>query len=425
MFKKLIYLCLVTLVMYTNVYAKRPTKGAAIDHMSLATMMIYDGNYEKAKLELEQVDTNKKNFDFAKYYSMQGIVAMKMEQYPSAIGHFEKAVEKTKTKTYEIPEGEKEKFTLYKYFFKKEENKSKKPTFDIEKVRAEQIGKLYLYMSEAYYKLKQYDKTVEMLDLAGEQGSNKAKLFTLRADCFWKLKEHTKAFDALNRGLELFANDKTLLKQKFYYYVDLGLFQKALEVSDAYLASTEPNAKDYITIAQALSSANQYDKAIVLLEKAKLIFPKEPQVGILLGHLYLKKDMRHTTADLFEKSSYYDEKYTHEAAEMHRRVNAIPHALYLNTQIRDEAEKIKQKVAIYVEREEFAKVIGLKDAMYRYNVLKDENLRYALAYAYFMAKDYTKAEFHLKKLTSSELFSKATMIRKTIEKCKNDSMECI
>ncbi|HIP60624.1 MAG TPA: hypothetical protein EYH01_09380 [Campylobacterales bacterium] len=425
MSKNNIYLFLILAFLTVNAEAKRKSKAPPVDHMALATMMIYDGSFEKAKLELKLVDTTKKEFDSAKYHSMNGIINMKMQKYTDAIAHFEKAVEETKHKTYEVPNEAKEKFTVYKYLFEKKQEKKAAPKFDVEKLRAQQIGKLYLNISEAHYKLKNYKQTIQSLDLAGKLGDNKPQLYTLRADCYWKLKEHANAFDTLNIGYEKFPKDTTLLKQKFYYYIDLGLYLKALEISEDYFAAIEPKAKDYTAIAGALANSNQVDKAIKVLEKAKLLFPKDTQVGIVLGHLYLKKDMRHTTADLFEKSSYYDKKYTHEAAEMHRRTGAIPHALYLNTQITDKREKVKQKIAIFIDREEFAKVIAMKNALFRYNMLEDENLRYALAYSYFMVKDFTKAEHHLKKLTKSALFSKATMIRKNIEKCKNNNLECL
>ena len=110
---------------------------------------------------------------------------------------------------------------------------------------------------------------------------------------------------------------------------------------------------------------------------------------------------------------------------MYRRAGILSHALYLNSIMKNKFEKTKQKVAIYLDRGEFEKIIGLKDAMGRYGLLKDDNMRYALAYAYYVVKDYDKAEEHLKRIEDNELFSKATVIRKNIEKCKNESMECI
>lgn len=116
---------------------------------------------------------------------------------------------------------------------------------------------------------------------------------------------------------------------------------------------------------------------------------------------------------------------TPKRQEMHRRAKDLPHALYLNSKLADTKEKLKQKVAIFVDRGEFEKVIGLKDGLGRYGLLADDNLRYALAYAYYMVKDYDEAEKHFKKIKDNALFSKATVIRKSIEKCKKNSLECI
>jgi len=171
--------------------------------------------------------------------------------------------------------------------------------------------------------------------------------------------------------------------------------------------------------------ANQRDSAIKVLEEAKILFPNEAKISMLLGHLYLKKGMTHTTAHLFEQASYYNSKYTKESAEMYRRSGNLPHAIYLNSQIKDKVEKLKQKVAIYIGRNEFDKIIGLKDALDRYKMLSDDNILYALAYAYYIVKDYENAEELFKKITNSELFSKATIVRKNIEKCRDNSMECI
>ena len=97
----------------------------------------------------------------------------------------------------------------------------------------------------------------------------------------------------------------------------------------------------------------------------------------------------------------------------------------LNTQNIDKIEKLKQKIAIYLNAEEYRKIIGLKKALKRYKMLDDDNLRYALAYSYYMAGDYTNSEKHLKYISDNELFSKATVIRKNIEKCTNNSLECL
>jgi len=399
------------------------------DHMALATMMFYDGKYDKARGELKLVAKSEPSFDAAKFYTIQGMVELRAQNYPNAITFLNKAIDATKKKEFLPPPEVKEKpIYLFKVFSKEEPKKvEKKIPFDAKKVKQEKLDSLYIYLSQAYYRNKNYAATVQALDNAGKKGVETASLFTLRAECYWKLENHEGAFNALSRGLALFANDETLLKQRFYYFAELKLYQAAIDAAKQYIAVSTANSKanEYVTLAQMLIGANQKEQAMQILEEAKVKYPNEAKISMILGHLYLKKDMKLTAATLFENASYYDSKYKKEASEMFRRAKDLPHALYLNSQIGDKVEKLKQKVAIYIARGEFEMIIGLRDALERYAMLDDDNILYALAYAYYMIKDYDGAEELFKRITDSELFSKATLIRKNIEKCKNSSLECI
>ncbi|MBU1668233.1 hypothetical protein KKC13_07415 [bacterium] len=426
MLKNIKYLPLVLALSMMPIDAKT---APAVDHMSVATMMIFDGKFDKAREELDEVDTKAENFDAAKYFTLLGVMDVKEKKYQKSIGNFNQAVEATKVKVYKAPPKVKaHKAYLFSLLSDKKEAPKKvevAPVFDAEKIRAEKLGKLHIHLSKSYYKLKDYANTIQELDAAGEMGRKQAGLYTLRAECYWKLKDHNGALEALSTGSQLFPDDKRLLKQKFYYLAELKLYQAAIDASKAYMAKGETSAKEYVTLAQMLISGGELQSAIKVLEEAKLEFPTTAKLSMLLGHAYLKRDMIHVTAHLFEEASYYDSNYTKEAAEIHRRAKDLSHALYLNSRLTDNKEKLKQKIAIFVDRGEFEKIIGLKDGLGRYGLLADDNLRYALAYAYYMVKDYEQAEEHFKKISDDALFSKATVIRKSIEKCKMNSLECI
>jgi tetratricopeptide (TPR) repeat protein len=394
-----------------------------VDHLSIASLLIYDGKYEKAQDELLLVDKQDSNFDAAKYYTIKGVLYSKKQEYKKAVQNYKKAIEATKAKVFKAPKN----LSREEYLFSiaSDEPKKQVPKFDAKKVKKEKVEKLYMYLSQSYFKIKEYEKTAKSLDLAGEMGRERASLFTLRAECYWKVKQYSNAINALERGSKLFPNDTTLQKQKFYYFAGLGLYQAAIQNAMLYMKKTDASADEYITLAQLFVEAKQIDMAIKILEVAKAKFPNSAKTKILLGHVYLKKDMQHTTAYMFKRAAYTDKIYFKDAVEMHRRIKDYPHAIYLNSQISDNVEKLKQKLAILIDRAEFAKVIGLKDALTRYNMLKDDNIRYALAYSYYMAKDYDKAEKNLKKIRDANLFKKATVIRTNIEKCRNDAMECI
>jgi hypothetical protein len=58
------------------------------------------------------------------------------------------------------------------------------------------------------------------------------------------------------------------------------------------------------------------------------------------------------------------------------------------------------------------------------SLLQDENIRYALAYAYFRSGNFPKAETHLTVIRDASLFNAAVQLRKAMEECKNSGWEC-
>ena len=399
-----------------------------VDHLALASMMVYDGKFKKAQAELSEAQKHDSYLDKAKFYTIKGVIAMRQERHHEAINYMKKAVEATKHKVYMAPAAVKEK-RKHLFSIGSESEDAAIPScqvaFNAEKLRKEQLLKLYRNLSQESYKVKDYMATIHYLDLQGAEGRDQASEYMLRADCYWKSGKKENAVAILSKGAQAFPKDQSLLKQKFYYFTELGLYQEAIASAKAYMKRAKPNAKEYMALSQMLLAGGQRSEALKILEEAKMRFPKDAKVKMLLGHLYMKKGMEFTTANLFEQASYYERKYVKEAAELHRRVRLTPHALYLNSQISDKKEKLKQKIAIYVDRAEYEKIIGLIDALKRYKMLDDDNIRYAVAYAYYMAKDYEEAEVQLKQINDDALFSKATIIRKNIEKCQDNSMECI
>ncbi|HHE06031.1 MAG TPA: hypothetical protein ENK90_02795, partial [Epsilonproteobacteria bacterium] len=375
MIKKIYLILTCILFVNTSLMAENQNE-LAPDHIELATMMFYDGKHKKALKELQLAKDSHMDIDWLKYYSIKGMIYLKESKYPQAITSLKKAINAAHKKVYKAPVEEKEKpkylFSLFSEKKKEQKPKVKKPVFDPEKLRREKIEELYIYLSQAYYRNKQYLQTVNALDKAGKRGRDSASLFTLRAECYWKANKKDAAITALSKGSKLFPKDATLLKQKFYYFAELKLYQAAIAAAKAYMAKVPASDQEYISLAQMLISGGESNEAVKVLEEAKMRFPSSAKIHVLLGHLYYKKDMLHTTAQLFEEGSYFDAKYLKEAAEMYRRAGVLSHALYLNSKMTDKKEKTKQKIAIYLDRGEFEKIIGLKDAMGRYGLLADD-----------------------------------------------------
>ena len=401
------------------------TQAPGENHLELATMMYYDGNYTKAAAELAAVDRNGEKFDPAKFHSLKGLVAMKQNRYDEAIRELKKAIEATKVKVYVDPYAAKEKARKHIFLWDFKKKQKKRKAFDPEKIRKQKLEQLYLFLSRAYYRNKEYANAIKALEKAGAAGRNRPGLYLYKADCYWKMGAKDRAFATLEAGSRKFTKDISLKKQKFYYLAKLNLYHAAAAAAESFLEDRNTSAKAYITVAQVFLRAGEKPEAIRLLEKAKFRYDDEPKIPLLLGNIYLKEAMLHTPAQLFEESALIDDKYIKDAVEMYRRAREIPHAWYLNAKNPDPKEQLRQKIALLVSEGAFEKLIGLRSDMARYGLLQEDTIRYALAYAYYMVKDYANAEKNLKKITDNQLFSKATIIRKNIERCKEKPMECL
>ncbi|MDA3946693.1 MAG: hypothetical protein PF439_08445 [Helicobacteraceae bacterium] len=226
------------------------------------------------------------------------------------------------------------------------------------------------------------------------------------------------------KTVEKFPEYYGVYKQRFNYFVELELYQSALEDATIYLANEKPNAKTYLSFVGALRKSGATDKATVLAEVGNLKFLESAEMTLMLAHLYLDQEMIQTAANLFDQASIEDGKYTKEASEMLRRAHQFTLALYKNSQLNDTKEKYKQRIAIYLEFGEYERVVATDSALERSGLLEDENIRYALAYAYYMTGNFEKSEAQLRELTRPDLFQKATELRKNMEKCTNNSWEC-
>lgn len=377
-----LFLILLT-VLHLSAFGADKPKDDEVDHVALAALLMKDGFYVRAAEALETADTASKDFDFVRYYTLKGLVFTKQNLYKAANDEFAKAIEQGQTDPA-----------------------------------------IYLYIAQNNFKLKAYQAAIDALDKAGDVATAKPQLLALRAECHWRLEQHEQALETLAQTIAKFPDYYAAYKQRFNYFIELELYQSALQDANVYLANAEPNAKTYLTFIGALRKSGATVKATLLAEEANMKFLESAEITVMLAHLYLDRDMIQAAANLFEEASIEDPKYTKEAAEMLRRAKEFTLALYKNAELTDTQEKYKQRIAIYLEFGEYERVVATDSALERSGLLEDENIRYALAYAYYMTSNFEACEAQLKELTRPDLFQKATELRKNIEKCQNNSWEC-
>ncbi|HFS85055.1 MAG TPA: tetratricopeptide repeat protein, partial [Epsilonproteobacteria bacterium] len=202
MLKKTLFV--VSVLFLTLTLQAQESEEQTITHMEIATIMYYDGKYNKALEELDKAKDAHTDIEWDKYHNMRGLIFLKEDQYQEAIGAFKEAISATEKKVYTPPVEDKPKreylFSLFSDKNETEEPVVKKPVFDAEKLRKDQIEEIYLFLSQAYYKAGVYLNAAAALDSAGDKGRARASLYTLRAECYWKGERKDLAIDALSTG---------------------------------------------------------------------------------------------------------------------------------------------------------------------------------------------------------------------------------
>ncbi len=375
----------VTLIMLLGLLSAA-AKNDDIDYLQLAALMLRDGHVARAADALHNVDTNASDLDKGRYFMLKGLVETKQGDYRTANEDFYRCIDAS------------------------EDANATKP--------------LYLYIAQNSFRLKDYAGCIEALEHVPQMTRENPKLLSLEAECYWRENDHEKALALLRTLNRLHPKYYDAYKQRFYYLVSLHLYQAALDDAKTYLKNAKANETILLNFINALRRSGQTDKAIALAEKAHLRYPNSVKITVMLAHLYLDKEMVVAAAGLFDEASLQDRKFTKESAEMYRRARDFVMALYKNTQMLDTKEKYRQRLAIFLEYGDYERVIAARDALRRSGLMKEEPIRYALAYAYYMEGDFDRAEALLKTLSKPDLFKKAIELRKKMDACRHNVWEC-
>jgi len=115
-------------------------------------------------------------------------------------------------------------------------------------------GIIYYKLGEVYYGLKEFDKAIEYLNTSLERGYQSKLLFKKLSDSYIRKEFNNKGIEILNYALGYFDDD----------YI-------------------------YITLAELLKDAKEYDEAIDICKKGIDFNPDNNDLNIMLGQIYYFK----------------------------------------------------------------------------------------------------------------------------------------
>jgi len=360
-----------------------------VDYLSLAAMLIKDGHYERAeaalvKLELADQAGEEVIEDRARFYTLKGLVLLKKQDFASAKQALLQAIDEGQTESV-----------------------------------------AYVYLAQAAYGDQDYQTTLDAIENAGQVIVTMQGLYTIKAQSHWKLNEKNQAWETLLEGLQYFPDEATFLRQQVFFLMELRLYQDAVEVGNKYLSHANAGVEDYLAIGSALRKSKQPDNAIEILERAKILYPSDVRVIIELAHSYLDIDHALAAAELFLLAASVDSQYMSEAAELYRRAGKLDQALSLNAQVREQEKKLKQRLAILLEYEDYELAAAMEKPLFRVGLLDDQDIRYATAYSLFKAGKFDQAAEQLNYVKRPDLFRKSTELRKVMQECQGAVWSCL
>ena len=380
---KYIVLILLTLILGAGPVAAGENEDE-VDFLALASLMLRDGNIDRAIIALDQYDTSAEETDMVRYYTLRGMAHLRRNELEPARDAFLQAVDS----------GEAE-------------------------------ALVFVYLAQVNYQLEDYRSAIEALDRAGAVVERVPSVYHMKAQAYWLLEEPVMALATLDQAAQVFPEDLSFIRRKVFYLVDLGFFKEAVVQGKRYLAESEGSVEDYVALGNALRASGELNEAARFLEEAQLLFPNSPEVKKVLAHVYIEREEMSAAADLLYKAALLDPELLSEAAELYRRSGQTFRALTLNTQLVDQPEKYRQRLAIYLQLENFEQAAAMEIPLRRVGLMEDEDLRYAVAYALFKTGDFDGAERHLAALSRPDLFRKAAELRSAIQDCAEDSWKCL
>ncbi len=382
LFKKIRLFCIVSLLLQPMQMVEA-NKAAKTDFITLAAMMIQDGHYDRALLALQSVNLEDEETDFMRFYTLQGLAFLHLKDMQGAVDSLTTAVQK-----------------------------------------GQQDPTIQVYLAQAHYGLKNYRQVIKAINRAGDIINKYPLLWEMKAQSYWHLKQHDQAINVLDQAQKVYPSDFRYLRRKLFYFVELGLFQQAAILGQQYLALSDAGEKDFIAIGNALRMSKQYQKTLQIMETARLKYPANITVAKVLAHTYIDMGQLNSGAYILEQASLYDASLLSEAAEVYRRAGRLYKALTLNASIRDRKVKLKQRLSILIALKRYDRAANMKSNLYRAGLLEDQNIRYALAYAYFASGQHEAASRQIDYLKDSEVFKKGVELRRVMESCKAEPWQC-
>lgn len=295
-------------------------------------------------------------------------------------------------------------------------------------LKARELGQndpeLFIYMAQAYFGLEDYQSVINELTGSKEKEQilvERPRVSLLLAEAWWKRGEYKQSLEFLEK---LMAIHPELSLPKLTYVqslLDLELIQYTYEWAMTSPRQEAWSERDLLTMASLFQAKSASLQVIKLLEFASLRYSTNPEIKFQLASVYAQQNKFLAAATVLENQS---KRYPLELSELYRQSGFAVRADYLAGLVDPIKDRTQQKLTLYLAKSEFDRAITLEKDLEGLGLLDSDQLRYALAYAFYKVRDFKKSEFHLAKINEPSVYEKALLLRSSLGRCEENIWSC-
>jgi tetratricopeptide (TPR) repeat protein len=308
------------------------------------------------------------------------------------------------------------------YFHKGDWSQSLKNLLSVQK-NAKSQKEAQLWIARNYFQMKDFDQCVSSYkSIAFNQHALESD-FLAKAECEFKKKKYEEAWKTLWIARERylsFAVERELIALQ----VAMGMSREALVRSLNWLSQGEHLATHFLNLSEIFQAKASTREALILLELGRVRHPLQVDLNLSLAQVHFQKGLLLAAEEAFSRAALSDGKYYYHTAELNRQTGRFERSLYFNGFIIDEKERLKQKIATYVDANRYSLIASMDSVIQRSELQKDDEIRYALAYSLVRVGIVEKPLYYLSQITKPELIEKTTVLRQALLDCQAKKGAC-
>ena len=227
----------------------------------------------------------------------------------------------------------------------------------------------------------------------------------IRARALRGLGQNDAALKELQTAVTTFPDEVAAKLELLALCKDLSLKAQARNWGEELLKGTPDKAR-VLLILEALHTDSA---ALPLLEKAAALFDQDGEVLYRLGYAYAVAQKYYAAGRLFERATFAGRDASFEAADQFCTAGADRRALSLNSRVKDDEVRLRQRLRILSSSRQFARLVALQPEAERIG-LKEARISYYFAYARFRLGQEERATSIARSLLDTRLRSQAVSL---------------